>query len=82
MTCGATSGPKVEITVPVLFFKQLEILGSTMFTHREFADITALVGDGTVVPEVSTVFDFSELPHALRYLDAGEQLGKVALSHR
>jgi zinc-binding alcohol dehydrogenase/oxidoreductase len=81
VVCGATSGPKVELTVPVLFFKQLEILGSTMFTHREFADVTALVGDGTVVPEVSRVFDFARLPDALGYLDAGEQLGKVALSH-
>ncbi len=82
VVCGATSGPKVELTIPVLFFKQLEILGSTMFTHREFAEVTALVGDGTVEPQVSRVYDFDRLPEALEYLDAGEQLGKVALRHR
>jgi NADPH:quinone reductase-like Zn-dependent oxidoreductase len=81
VTCGATSGPKVELTVPVLFFKQLEIIGSTMFTHAEFADLTSLVADGSVEPQVDQVFDFEDLPAALARLDTGEQLGKIALRH-
>ena len=31
--CGATSGGKVELPLTVLFYKQLEIIGSTMFDH-------------------------------------------------
>src|SRR5690606_42105298 len=27
--CGATSGTKVELTLPVLWFKELELIGST-----------------------------------------------------
>lgn len=81
VTCGATSGPKVELTVPLLFFKQLEIIGSTMFTHSEFAELTAMVSDGSVRPQVDQVFDFEDLPSALARLDVGEQLGKVALRH-
>lgn len=77
--CGSTSGTKVELTVPILFFKQLEILGSTMFTHEEFRQVTALVDTGKVEPQVDRTFDFTDLPDALRRLDAGEQLGKVAL---
>lgn len=77
--CGATSGAKIELTVPVLFFKQLEIIGSTMFTHAEFAEVTSLVDSGRVEPLVDTVYDFEDLPAALALLDAGEQLGKVAL---
>lgn len=77
--CGSTSGSKVELTVPLLFFKQLEILGSTMFTHAEFSDVTALVAAGKVRPQVDEVFDFADLPTALAKLDAGDQLGKVAL---
>ncbi len=79
VVCGSTSGPKVEITMPVLFFKQLEVIGSTMFTHGEFADVVALVGSGKVRPPVDHVYDFTELPEALRRMDAGEQLGKLAL---
>jgi NADPH:quinone reductase-like Zn-dependent oxidoreductase len=81
VVCGATSGTKVEITAPVLFFKQLEILGSTMFTHAEFAEVTGLITAGSVKPEVGRVFDFDQLPEALAHLDEGRQLGKVALRH-
>ena len=79
--CGATSGPKVELTVPVLFFKQIEIIGSTMFTHDEFRKVSALVDSGKVRPKVDHVFDFGDLPEALALLDAGDQLGKVALRY-
>lgn len=77
--CGATSGTKVEVTVPVLFFKQLEIIGSTMFTHADFARVTALVDTGRIRPQVDRVFDFADLPKALARLEAGDQLGKIAV---
>ncbi len=80
VVCGSTSGTKVELTVPVLFFKQLEILGSTMFTHREFGETLALLASGAVRPPVDRVFPAEELPAALERLDAGDQLGKVAIA--
>ena len=36
--CGATAGNKVELSLPVLWFKQLEIIGSTMANRSQFAD--------------------------------------------
>lgn len=80
VVCGSTSGTKVELTVPVLFFKQLEIIGSSMFTHGEFADVTAMLANGTIDPPVDEVFEFEELPTALARLEEGSQLGKLALS--
>ena len=82
MVCGSTSGPKVQITMPVLFFKQLEIVGSTMFTHGEFAEVVDLVGSGAVRPPIDHVYDFAELPEALGRMDAGDQLGKLAFRVR
>jgi NADPH:quinone reductase-like Zn-dependent oxidoreductase len=79
VTCGSTSGTKVEITVPHLFFKQLEIMGSTMFDYAEFATVTNLVGSGRVPIVIDRVFDFGELPTALARLEAGQQLGKIVL---
>jgi NADPH:quinone reductase-like Zn-dependent oxidoreductase len=79
VTCGSTSGSKVEITVPYLFFKQLEIMGSTMFDYDEFAAVTELVGDGRVPVLIDKIFDFGELPAALARLEAGQQLGKIVL---
>lgn len=80
VVCGSTSGTKVELTMPVLFFKQLEIIGSSMFTHAEFADTLAMTAWDGAHPPVDRVFGFDELPDALAMLDEGRQLGKLAIS--
>ncbi|CAN5607159.1 zinc-binding dehydrogenase [soil metagenome] len=78
--CGGTSGPTVEISLPRLFFKQLEIIGSTMGSYPEFADVTALVDQGLPVA-VDEMFDLADYPRALERLAAGDQLGKSVLRH-
>ena len=80
VVCGSTSGTKVELTIPVLFFKQLELIGSTMATHSQFARALTLVGSGAVEAPVDSVFAFEDLPDALRHLDEGNQVGKVVIS--
>ncbi len=77
--CGSTSGQKVELSVPYLFFKQLEIIGSTMFDYGEFATVTGLVGSGKVPVLVDSVTPFDDLPFALARLEGGAQLGKVVI---
>lgn len=79
--CGSTSGPKMELTIPVVFFRQLELIGSSMGTHAQFARATEWVGSGRAKSLVDRVFDFSDLPDALAYLDSSEQTGKVVLRH-
>jgi NADPH:quinone reductase-like Zn-dependent oxidoreductase len=78
--CGGTSGPKVELNLPRLFFKQIEIIGSTMGSYEEFAQVTGLVGQGLPV-QVDEVFDLADYPKALERLEAGAQLGKIVLRH-
>lgn len=78
--CGGTSGAKYELSLPYLFFKQLEIVGSSMGTHAQFARATHYVGSGQATTYVDRTFDFDELPEAMAYLDSGEQVGKVAIS--
>ncbi len=80
VVCGGTSGPKVELNLPRLFFKQIEIIGSTMGSYPEFDDVTRLVGQGLSV-QVDEVFDRADYPQALERLRRGEQLGKVVLRH-
>ncbi|MGD2044130.1 MAG: alcohol dehydrogenase catalytic domain-containing protein [Acidimicrobiia bacterium] len=79
--CGGTSGPKFELTLPVLFFRQLELVGSSMGTHAQFARALNWIRLGKAKSPVAKVFPFSELPDAIRYLEAGEQMGNVALDH-
>jgi zinc-binding alcohol dehydrogenase/oxidoreductase len=80
VVCGGTSGAKVELSLPRLFFKQIEVIGSTMGSYEEFADVTALVDQGLDV-QVDEVFDLADYPKALDHLREGAQLGKVVLRH-
>lgn len=79
--CGATSGPKIELTLPVIWFRQLELIGSSMGNHAQFSRALNWIRLGKAHSPVSKVFDFSDLPDALRYLDSGSQIGQVALRH-
>jgi NADPH:quinone reductase-like Zn-dependent oxidoreductase len=77
--CGATAGNRVELFLPVLWFKQLEVIGSTMYTRSEFARVLHLVESGQVEIPVDRLFPFEELPQALARLDVGAQMGKIGL---
>lgn len=79
--CGATSTPKFELTLPVLWFKQLELVGSSMGTHAQFARALNWIRLGKASPPVAQVFPFEELPDALRFLESGSQIGNVAVTH-
>ena len=80
VVCGGTSGQKVEIDLPKLFFKQIEIIGSTMGSYEEFDDVLRLVAQGLPIA-VDEVFERADYPAALERLRSGDQLGKVVLRH-
>ena len=80
VTCGGTSGQKVELSLPRLFFSQHEIIGSTMGSYQEFAEVTRMVAGGVPVI-VDATFSLDEYPKALARLSEGAQLGKIVLSH-
>jgi NADPH:quinone reductase-like Zn-dependent oxidoreductase len=80
VVCGGTSGPVVEVNLPRLFFKQHEIIGSTMGGYGEFARVVDLVGQGLPVA-VDLEVPVEEYPRALEHLASGSQVGKVVLRH-
>ena len=78
VSCGSTSGPKVTLLWPRLFFKHADILGSTMGNASEFESVLEMIGQG-VKPVVDSTYPLAEVEAALAHLDAGEQFGKVIL---
>ena len=81
VTFGATTGSASAIEVRRVFWKQLSILGSTMGTPAEFAEMLALF-DGPLVPVVDRVFPLAAAPDAHRRMDAADQFGKIVLKIR
>jgi NADPH:quinone reductase-like Zn-dependent oxidoreductase len=77
--CGSTSGVKAEITMPRLFWGQIDLLGSTMGNVDEFRAVLEAMEEG-LKPVVDRVYPLSEVEDALKRLDAAEQFGKVVLS--
>jgi NADPH2:quinone reductase len=80
VTCGATSGPNAVTNVNLLFWKQLEILGSTMASRSELDAVLQLVWDGRLKPVVDRVLPLSSAKEAHEILERGEQFGKIVLT--
>lgn len=81
VTCGGTSGTKVTVDIPKLFFRQHELIGSTLASYEEFAQVTAVISAG-VEPIVDVVMSFADYAAALDRIRSGSQVGKIVLDHR
>jgi NADPH:quinone reductase-like Zn-dependent oxidoreductase len=80
VVCGGTSGNTVEISLPRLFFKQFEIIGSSMGSYQEFAELVGLVDRGLPIT-IDTVLPLADYEQGLARLEQGAQLGKIVLTH-
>ncbi|MFQ6606924.1 MAG: zinc-binding dehydrogenase [Fidelibacterota bacterium] len=80
VTCGATTGAQVEIDLRHLFRKQQSILGSTMGDLQSFREVVSWLAEGKVRPVVDRIFPMREIRQAHRYLETGQQSGKVVLN--
>lgn len=79
VTCGATSGPNAQLSVPVLFWKQARLLGSTMGSRKELQEVLQLVWDGRLKAVVDQVLPLGEIRKAHTLLEARRVFGKLVL---
>lgn len=79
VTCGATTGPLGETDIRLVFWKQLQILGSTMGTKRELNEALKLVWAGKLHPVIAGAFPLAEAARAQEMLEKREQFGKLLL---
>lgn len=82
VTCGASSGWDARTDLRHVFFRQIQILGSTMGSKASLVRIAALIEAGKLSPVVDRVFALRDAAEAHRYLDRREQFGKVVLEVR
>jgi NADPH:quinone reductase-like Zn-dependent oxidoreductase len=79
VVCGATSGPLVALDLRRLFWHQWSLLGSTLGSQREYAEIVGLAGEGKLWPIVDTVVPLSNAISAYERMLRGEQMGKLVI---
>ncbi|OLO36340.1 alcohol dehydrogenase [Alkalihalophilus pseudofirmus] len=77
---GATLGAVNNVVMPRIFFKQLTIMGSTMGTPEEFADMLALYEKNEIEPVVDQVYPLEQVDEAHQQMEKGSQFGKIVLT--
>jgi len=79
VTCGATSGAKIEADLRFIFARHLSILGSYMGGKRELKEVLPLFDAGKLRPVVDRIFPLEEAPEAHRRMENRELFGKIVL---
>ena len=79
VTCGATTGGNVRISLHQVFFKNLRILGSTSGSKGDLLRILRLFEAGRLAPVVDRVLPFEELAEGHRLLESRDVFGKIVL---
>jgi NADPH:quinone reductase-like Zn-dependent oxidoreductase len=79
VVCGATSGPNPPAMLHRFWWKQIDVLGSTMGTREDFVGAYDLVRSGRARVHVDRTYPLEEIAAAHERLEAGDQLGKIVL---
>ncbi|MFT4537727.1 MAG: NADPH:quinone reductase-like Zn-dependent oxidoreductase [Planctomycetota bacterium] len=79
VTCGGTTGPKVDIALPHLFMKNQSVLGSTMGPRNAFPTILERLASGAYKAVVDRRMPLSEVRQAHELLEDRGVTGKIVL---
>ncbi len=79
VTCGATTGFMAETDLRQIFFRQVEILGSTMSPKGDLYRILTHMAAGRLKPVVDRVLPLEQAAEAHRLIEARAVFGKVVL---
>lgn len=77
---GATSGPNPPADLQRLFFLQLNVVGSTMGTREELADLLAFVDTAGIAPEVGLELPMEQAADGFRAMLDGDTAGKIVFT--
>jgi len=79
---GATRFSPSKLEMPRIFFKQIDLRGTTMGTDDEFRAMVELVAQHRIKPVIDRIFPLSQAVEAVRLLEQSEQMGKIVLDCR
>jgi zinc-binding alcohol dehydrogenase/oxidoreductase len=78
VTYGATRGPVSNLEVRRIFWKQIDVLGSTMGTAEDFKRMLQMCAKG-LRPVIDSVWPLEAAADAHARLESGDHFGKVVL---
>jgi NADPH:quinone reductase-like Zn-dependent oxidoreductase len=81
LTCGATTGFAPQTDLRHIFFRQVQVLGSTMGSHREFLDVMKCVFRGQLKPVIDRVLPMPEARKGHELIEQRAVFGKIVLTN-
>lgn len=79
VTCGATTGPLVELDLRFFFTRELSVSGCYMGSRQELDQVLALLSEGKLKPVVGHVFPLKEAAKAQATMEHRDFFGKLVL---
>jgi NADPH:quinone reductase-like Zn-dependent oxidoreductase len=80
VVCGSTSGQAPSAELQRVFFLQLNIVGSTMGTREELAQLARLCETTGIRPEIDRVLPLTDARDGFAALAAGDVFGKIVFT--
>ena len=79
VSCGATTGYDAQIDLRHIFFKGINVLGSTQGTKAELDQGLYWMGQGKIKAAVDSVYTFEQAAEAHTKMLTGKFFGKIIL---
>jgi zinc-binding alcohol dehydrogenase/oxidoreductase len=80
MFFGGTAGNIPELDARPMFWKQIQLLGTTMGTPEDFAGMLEMVNEHKIVPIVDEVFPLADTQKAVDKMGSSSQFGKLVIT--
>ncbi|MFI5138800.1 MAG: zinc-binding dehydrogenase [Sphingobacteriales bacterium] len=77
---GGTAGNIPALNGRKIFWKQLQIIGTTMGTNEEFKAMVDFVNEHKIIPVVDEVFPLADAEKAVQRMANSSQFGKIVLT--
>jgi zinc-binding alcohol dehydrogenase/oxidoreductase len=77
---GGTAGDIPELNGRPIFWKQLQLLGTTMGTQDDFKAMLNFVNDHQIIPVIDEVFALADAKKAFDKMGASKQFGKIVIN--
>ena len=79
VTCGATTGPEVNLVLRQLFSREISLMGSMLGTVDELKKVSNLIANGHLKPVVHRVYDLEDAKSAHLAMQKKKRVGKLVL---
>jgi zinc-binding alcohol dehydrogenase/oxidoreductase len=76
---GGTAGDIPALNGRKIFWKQLQILGTTMGTSEEFGAMVEFVNKHKIIPVIDEIFPLADAQQAVKKMENSSQFGKLVL---